>query len=101
MKTNKQYSNASFTKRVDHDGGRHHTLRASAEPAICSNCGAVYAGRRWTLANTPEKNGKRKDWRPANKVLCPACKQQQEGVPCGFVYLDGAFLSVHRDDIER
>lgn len=101
MKTSKQYSNATFTKRVDHEAGRHRTPRAPAEPATCIQCGAVYSDRRWTLADTPKKVGKHKHYHPADKVLCPACKQQQEGVPCGFVSLDGAFLSAHRDEIER
>jgi hypothetical protein len=101
MKTNKRYSNATITKRVDHEAGRHRTPRAAAEPATCIRCGAVYAERRWTLADTPKKVGKPKHWHPADKVLCPACKQQQEGIPSGFVYLDGAFLLAHRDEIER
>ena len=75
--------------------------RAPAEPARCIRCGAVYADRRWTLADAPRKSGKQKHWRPMENVLCPACKQQQEGVPSGFVYLDGAYLTAHQHDIEQ
>lgn len=34
-------------------------------------------------------------------MLCPACKQRQEGVPAGFVYLESAILTVHREEIDR
>jgi hypothetical protein len=101
MKISKRYSKTTFTKRGDHEAGCHRTSHAPAEPAICTQCGAVYSDRRWTLANAPEKVGKHKHYHPADNVLCPACKQQQEGIPSGFVYLEGAFLLAHRDEIER
>jgi hypothetical protein len=34
-------------------------------------------------------------------MLCPACKQQRTGEPRGFVFLDGAFFSSHREEIEQ
>ncbi|HET9533591.1 MAG TPA: BCAM0308 family protein [Blastocatellia bacterium] len=101
MRTSKRYSNVTFTKRVDHEAGRHRTTRAPAEPAICNLCGAVYFKRRWRLAGEPGKSGKRKDWHPTQIRICPACKKRQEGLPAGFVYLDGAFLSAHRAEIIR
>jgi hypothetical protein len=101
MKSQKPYTNATFTKRVDHEAGRHHTQRAPAEPVKCSLCGAIYSERRWMSADEPEKSGTNKPWHPAETVVCPACKKQQERLPAGFVYLDGAFLSAHRDEIQR
>ena len=101
MRTSKRYSNATITKRVDHEAGRHRTPRALAEPATCTRCGAIYCERRWRSATIARESGKPKPWRPANYVLCPACKQQQEGLPSGFVYLDGAFLAAHREEVER
>lgn len=101
MRSRKPYSNATFTKRVDHDTGRHKTARSPTEPVTCGVCGAVYSQRRWTLPDAPKKDGKHKHWRPASITICPACKKQQEGLAAGFVYLDGAFLSAHREDIER
>jgi hypothetical protein len=64
-------------------------------------CGAVYAESRWTPADAPKKSGKHKHWHPARIRICPACKKQQEGLAAGFVYLDGAFLPAHREEIER
>lgn len=101
MKSQKPYSNVSFTKRVDHDAGGHRGPRAPAEPAKCSICGAVYADRRWTSAGSPKKVGKQKHWRPKTITVCPACKKEQEGLASGFVYVSGDFLLSHRREIER
>ena len=40
MHNNKPYTNATFTKRVDHEAGRHRPPRALREPAVCEECGA-------------------------------------------------------------
>lgn len=96
MRGNKPFTNTTFTKRVDHDGGRHRTGRARSEPAICKKCGAVYANRRWTAAQkTAQRN------QTVQTTVCPACKQAADGEPRGFVYLDGAFLVEHRKEIEN
>ena len=34
-------------------------------------------------------------------VVCPACQEEREGVPRGYVYLKGAFLKAHYDEIQR
>lgn len=99
MRGNKPFTNTTFTKRVDHEGGRHRTGRARSEPAICKTCGAVYANRRWTAAqNTANKQTEK---RTIQLTVCPACKQAADGEPRGFVYLDGAFLAGHREQIEN
>ena len=97
MRGNKPFTNATFTKRVDHDGGRHRTGRARSEPATCKKCGAVYANRRWTAAQKTANNTKR----AVQLTICPACKQATDGEPRGFVYLDGAFLVGHRKEVEN
>ena len=99
MRGNKPFTNATFTKRVDHDGGRHRTGRARREPAICKKCGAVYANRRWTAAQNTATN--KKDQRTVQMTVCPACKQAADGEPRGFVYLDGSFLVGHGKEIEN
>lgn len=101
MKSTKRYSNTTFSKRVDHDAGQHKTPRASAEPASCGVCGAVYSDRRWTSAGAARKIGKHRHWRPNATTICPACKQQKEGVAAGFVYLSGDFVPGHAAEIER
>ena len=101
MRSNKRYTNTTFTKRVDHEAGRHHTRRAAKEPTVCASCGAVYANRRWTAADTKVGTREPKHWRPARITTCPACEQAHGGVPGGYVYLEVAFFVAHRDEIER
>lgn len=101
MPGKKPYTNATFTKRVDHEAGRHHTLRAMSEPAVCEDCGAVYANRRWTAANSDSGNKRHKHWRPPQMTVCPACQQKRTGEPRGFVYLDGAFFDAHHEEVEQ
>jgi hypothetical protein len=101
MRSKKPYTNATFTKRVDHEAGRHRTLRAGSEPAACEVCGAVYANRRWTAANRAADNDEHKHWRPVQMIVCPACSQIRTGEPRGFVYLDGAFFVAHHEEIEQ
>lgn len=100
MRSNKQFTNTTFTKRVDHEAGRHRTKRAPKEPAVCASCGAIYANRRWTTADTERGTHEPKHWRPAKVTTCPACVQARGGAPSGYVYLEGAFLIAHRDEIE-
>jgi len=101
MRSKKPYSNATFSKRVDHDAGRRRGPRAASEPAKCSACGAVYSDRRWTAAGTPKKGGKHKHWHPQAITVCPGCKKKQEGLPAGLVYVSGDFLPSHHEEIER
>jgi hypothetical protein len=101
MRSHKRYTNATFTKRVDHQAGQH---RGAAEPAVCEGCGAVYADRRWTRpkpAAAARADNKHPHFRPAQMVICLACQQLRDKVPGGYVYLDGAFLAFHREEIER
>ena len=101
MRSKKRYTNATFTKRVDHEAGRHRSPRAAKEPEVCEDCGAVYAGRRWTLAGAERGEKKHGEWQPQRITVCPACKQIRAGVPGGFVQLSGAFFVGHRGEIER
>jgi NMD protein affecting ribosome stability and mRNA decay len=100
-KSNKKYTNEAWTKRVDHEAGRHRAPRAPKEPAVCEVCGDVYAERRWIKPDAERKETKHKHYRPPIMTICPACQRQREGVASGFVHLDGAYLEAHREEIER
>ena len=52
MRTNKKYTNVTFTKRVDHEAGLHRGARAPKERRVCHRCGAVYERRRWAPGTT-------------------------------------------------
>jgi hypothetical protein len=101
MRSNKKYTNTTFTKRVDHVAGSHRTARAQSEPAACATCGAVYTKRRWVAHAAVTESAVPKHWRPARLTLCPACKTKKEGVPSGYLHASGAFLVLHREDIEH
>lgn len=98
MRSKKPYSNVTFTKRVDHEAGRHRAFRAQSEPAVCEGCGAVYSKRRWRSASSNVENEPQK---PAQLTVCPACLQMRVGSPRGFVYLDGSFYVEHHEEIEQ
>lgn len=63
---------------------------------VCSGCGSVVAGRRWTLdplrarllvsAGTPDQ------------VVCPVCRKEAE-LPAGILTLRGDYWLCHRDEI--
>jgi hypothetical protein len=99
MRGNKRYTNATFTKRVDHEAGRHRTVRAQPEPTVCAVCDAVYRKRRW-VANDGVTIDK-KELSLARVTLCPACKSKKEGVPSGYLQASGDFLGDHREEIEH
>ena len=101
MRSNKRFSNTTFTKRVDHDGGRHRSQHALKEPAVCSSCGATYAKRRWSKGNGEAQSAAVKHFRPPNMVICPACKQKKTSVPRGFVTIEGPFFVSHREEFQR
>lgn len=96
MRSQKRYTNQTFTK---HETGR--MKRAIPEPAVCKVCGDVYTDRRWTKPEAERKETRHQKFRPANEVTCPACQRQQEGLPGGFVHLNGKFLSAHHEEISR
>lgn len=100
MRSAKPYTNATFTKRVDHDGGRHRPPRAPAEPKVCPSCGAVYAKRRWS--HTPAARGVAGSaGRPFAVQICAACRRRRSGVPHGYLHINGEFFPLHRTEIEQ
>lgn len=101
MRSNKPFTNTTFTKRVDHEAGSHRPSLAMSEPAFCEDCGAVYANRRWNVTKSGSGNERHKHWRPPQMTVCPACAQQRTGLPRGFVYLDGTFFVAHHQEIEQ
>ena len=101
MKSNKRFSNVTFTKRVDHDGGRKRAERSFPEGAVCETCGAVRSGRRWVAgARVGEANAERV-WHPDRYATCPACSRKRENLPRGVVTLGGTFLNGHLREVEN
>ena len=102
MRSNKHYTTQTITRRVDHEAGAHRTQRAAAEPAVCADCGNVYADRRWSKPDAEAaQTEKHARFRAAQTVVCPACEAIRHSLPSGYVHLSGDFLHTHRDEIER
>ena len=63
--------------------------RKLAEGAACPDCGAVYAGGRWTWARATA----------ARRTRCPACRRLRDGIPGGYVHLEGEWFPAHRREV--
>lgn len=61
-----------------------------AEPAVCSDCGAVYHQGRWQWGPPPAA---------AAPARCPACRRIHESLPAGYVTVEGEFAQSHRDEL--
>ncbi len=75
-------------RELDHDP--YHSKRKIKGPAVCPNCGAVYAAGRWTWKEAPAD---------AKEHVCPACHRIMDQVPAAFLTLRGDFLTSHKDEI--
>jgi hypothetical protein len=100
MRNAKPYTNTTFTRRVDHDGGRHRPPRAASEPAYCPGCGAVYVKRHWSHLVAARLQA-RATGRPMDVRVCPSCRQAHSGAPHGFLHIDGEFFTAHRPELEQ
>lgn len=101
MKSAKRYTNATFTKRVDREGGARRGSMAMKEPASCRECGAIYINRRWTMREPDLSDSARRGYRPVRSILCPACQQVSSGIFGGYLTVDGSFYREHKAEIGR
>lgn len=73
---------------------QHHDTykenRKRTEPSVCTVCGAVFTGGRWTWTDLPLE---------AVKVTCPACQRIADNFPAGHVELKGHFFQQRREEI--
>jgi NMD protein affecting ribosome stability and mRNA decay len=60
------------------------------EPTVCPECNAVYHQGRWQWLTAPAD---------AHQQICPACHRIRDHYPAGFLTLQGAFFSAHREEI--
>lgn len=102
MRSAKPYTNTTFTKRVDHEAGRHRPPRAPSEPRVCVACGAVYIRRRWVTAEVAGRQGVplQVGAGAATPVRCPACRIIAHGSPAGMLVVDGQFPDTHAQDVQ-
>ncbi|OGB25689.1 MAG: ATPase [Burkholderiales bacterium RIFCSPLOWO2_02_FULL_57_36] len=76
------------------DAGQLHDpyqeVEKFSEPAVCSDCGAVFHDGRWQWI-TPSAH--------ANQTRCAACRRIQENQPAGYVTVEGRFAQDHREEM--
>ncbi len=60
------------------------------EPAVCSQCGAVFYDGHWQWIPVPADT---------QHAICPACHRIQKQDPAGFLTLDGEFFCAHSGEI--
>lgn len=63
----------------------------SGGSALCPECGASYQQGRWAWHESKPSDAK--------TLACPACQRIADDEPAGTLYLSGAFLEAHRDEI--
>ena len=98
MRTNKRYTNTTFTHRPD----AHDDLRAQEappEPIVCAGCGAVYVRKHWSRSLSARARAAAQADQPIAVRICAGCQRRRAGVPHGFVHVDGDFVRTHRADI--
>jgi hypothetical protein len=100
MRSNKSYTNVTFTKRVDHSAGSHRGPKAPAGPDVCQACGAVFVKRHWIVAGTLRARAITRTG-PIVRTTCDACRMVAEGTFRGELRITGPFYVAHRDEVEH
>lgn len=98
MRSNKPYTNVTFTHRPDHSAGLHRGPRAPKGVLACRHCGAVYLKRRWIPGTDPRAAIAAA---AATPTLCRACSMEAQGLVGGYLTARGSFFVAHRAEIER
>ena len=70
----------------------YQTKGKYAEPAVCSDCHAVYQHGHWVRDAAPVG---------ASPVLCPACHRIRDKQPAGYLTLEGALVEGDREELVR
>lgn len=66
--------------------------RKYEEPTLCTVCGALYRGGRWTW----DKLGKGEE---PDYAICPACRRIKDKYPGGVVRLSGSYIKDREEEI--
>jgi len=76
----------------DQPGDPYQARGKYQEPAVCTDCGAVFRRGRWAHGEAPGG---------AHHDRCPACRRIRDKLPAGRLTLEGAFYAEHRDELLR
>jgi NMD protein affecting ribosome stability and mRNA decay len=76
-----------------------YRLEEGQEAAVCSQCHALYQGKRWFF---DEKLFNRlAGGLRIREATCPTCRKIEDRYPEGILNLSGEFFSQHRDEIVK
>lgn len=73
--------------------------QALKEPAVCTDCHAMYRNKRWMT--DPVAYSLAVNDRQTRKVTCPACRKTADGYAEGIVTLAGEYLVEHEEEIRN
>ena len=100
MRSKKPYTNATFTKRVDHQAGAHRGPKAPAGPDVCETCGAVFIKKHWVVPGTLRARAVARTG-AVMRTTCDACRMVADGTYRGELRITGPFFVEHRDEVEH
>ncbi len=75
----------------EHIHDTYRNRKKMTEPAVCSECGAVYQNSRWSWG-VDKPSG-------AHEALCAACHRISDRCPAGILTLSGGFLLENREEV--
>jgi NMD protein affecting ribosome stability and mRNA decay len=84
-------------QRANRSSDVYKPKMGAKEPALCSQCGALYKNKRWSVDEAElKKAGKEVG---LSRITCPACRRMADNNPAGIVTFSGKYLLEHKDDI--
>jgi hypothetical protein len=88
-------------KKFGHVGRQEdpYLPEAGQEATACSQCHALYQGKRWFFDETLYKRLAGTD--QVREVVCPTCRKIKDHYPEGILTLSGDFWAQHEDEIVR
>jgi NMD protein affecting ribosome stability and mRNA decay len=69
------------------------------EPAVCTDCHAIYRNKRWYLKE--KEYVEIRAGEEVHEVVCPACEKIGQNYPEGIVTLRGDYLWQHEEEIRN
>lgn len=85
----KRYSTI-YKKKVDVERDMYLPRRSPKGLLWCTDCGAVYYRRRWTLTPQEEVRARVESMAGVSFALCPACRKIHDRYPSGELRIIGA-----------
>jgi NMD protein affecting ribosome stability and mRNA decay len=76
-----------------------YELLEGQEAAICTQCQALYQGKRWFF--DAKFYGRLAGTAQGREVVCPACRKINDRYAEGFLTLSGEFFTRHQEEIVK